>query len=99
MKQIPDEIKAGMELLDREMPGWREKINPNLLNLGHCKQCILGQLFRRFDIGVDLLGVRPELYGFEVYPILGSGIDEKYKQLTAAWRAALSEPSSPIAAE
>lgn len=95
MKQIPDEIKAGMELLDIETPGWRQKIDLTKLDLGNCELCILGQLFERYTLGVfalELVHEEADRFGFNCEPI-------DYDALTQAWREALTETSSPIAAE
>jgi hypothetical protein len=95
MKQIPEEIKRGMELLDIEAPGWREKIDPALLDLGNCERCILGQIFERYTLGIfalELVHEEADRFGFNCEPI-------DYELLTQAWKEALSEPSSPVAAE
>lgn len=95
MKQIPPEIKAGMKLLDIEAPGWREKIDLEKLNLGNCESCILGQLFERYTLGLFALELPPEeadSFGFNCNP-------SDYDKLTYYWQEALSESSSPIAAE
>lgn len=95
MKQIPQEIKAGMELLDIEAPGWREEIDLEKLNLGDCESCILGQLFERYTLGLfalELLNGEAHRFGFDCHPT-------DYDALTQDWKKALSESSSPIAAE
>jgi hypothetical protein len=38
-------VTRGAALLDREFPGWAERIDLPTLDLGDCYQCILGQLF------------------------------------------------------
>jgi hypothetical protein len=38
------QIKAGMRFLDKTNPGWWDKINLRILNLGDCVKCVLGQL-------------------------------------------------------
>lgn len=94
MKQIPDEIKAGMALLDEKAPGWREKIDLEELDLGECHACILGQVFGHYNAGKRALAEadnEPVRYGFDCHPT-------NYDLLTQAWKEALSEPSSPSAA-
>lgn len=88
-KQIPDEIKAGMDLLDEEFPGWREIINPEQLDMGDCHQCILGQLFGEYFTGkreMGLTGTEPEEFGFEDWV----GGNDRYQWITAAWKEALT---------
>jgi hypothetical protein len=45
--EVPDfteEIDAGVELLNREAPGWYKSINATTLNLEMPNSCVLGQL-------------------------------------------------------
>jgi hypothetical protein len=39
-------VTAGVTWLDREVPGWRDRIDPASLRLASPCQCILGQLYR-----------------------------------------------------
>lgn len=95
MSKIPDEIKAGMELLDREVPGWREEIDLYSLDMGLCEHCILGQLFREYDEGVRAIGItneKAEQLGLFIsnnksFP------NDKYTALTIAWKEALQVKS------
>lgn len=76
---MKDNVLRGIELLDRQVPGWREKIDWNELSMGHCKKCILGQLFGHFDKGVRKLAIKtPSPFGFNT---VGS-----YVALTELWR-------------
>jgi hypothetical protein len=112
MKQIPEEIKAGMALLDKKVPGWREKANPNSLDMAYCFSCILGQVFGEYLYGLKKLGIteeaeweqedslvfeRAQSLGFQSKVLIGITYD--YRYLTQAWKEALSETSSPIAAD
>lgn len=38
-------VSAGAELLDREHPGWHDKIDLSMLNLAADVSCIIGQLY------------------------------------------------------
>lgn len=112
MKQIPEEIKAGMALLDEKVPGWREKVNPQQLNMAYCFTCILGQVFGEYTHGLKRLGIADdeEVYsefdpetneqaqnlGFQSKVHNGIWLD--YDYLNKAWKEALSETSSPSAA-
>lgn len=86
MKQIPDEIKEGMKLLDQEVPGWRGKVDPNWLIMNNCTHCILGQLFGNYSDGADALGLSDfegQHYGFELT------VGMSWEELTQAWKEAL----------
>lgn len=64
-----ERIGRGIELLDREVPGWSDKIICEDLDLGDGNQCILGQVFadrkdedadeddEGYTIGIDALGL------------------------------------------
>lgn len=57
-------VERGVELLDERLPGWRNVIDQEKLDMGDCKQCILGQLFGDYERGLILLGVSPSQFGF-----------------------------------
>jgi len=40
------EIKNGIALLDKKRPGWCEKIDLEILDLGSTFTCVLGQLYK-----------------------------------------------------
>lgn len=67
---VPKEsrIKAGAKFLDSEYPGWREKINKSSLDMHDWRDCILGQLFGRYNFGIAVLGlsrIDSMSYGFD----------------------------------
>lgn len=79
-------VLRGVALLDSEVPGWRERIDPDQLFLHDCYQCILGQLFGGFFLGLNALGLEIEqswYYGFE-----NDGF-HKYSDLTKLWKEQL----------
>jgi hypothetical protein len=47
--------ELGAELLDRALPGWRERIAVAELDLQDCGYCILGQLWGDFEDGMGVL--------------------------------------------
>jgi hypothetical protein len=99
MKHIPEEVKAGMALLDERVPEWRKKVNPSSLNMSSCFSCILGQVFGRYSYGVKELELGeddPQELGFLTRDYGSYG---EFRELTQAWKEALSETSSPIAAD
>jgi hypothetical protein len=114
MKQIPEEVKAGMALLDEKAPGWREKVDLDKLNMGGCVRCILGQIYGHFDEGLTALGIcevgvveiqfdlaieKAARYGFAIEDPYLKNYHLDYATFTQTWKEALSEPSSPVAAE
>lgn len=49
----PDEAAAaGAAWLDQRYPGWFVQINAEVLDLGDCSWCILGQLFDEYTLAV-----------------------------------------------
>jgi hypothetical protein len=38
-------VHRGIEFLNEKIPGWQDKINPEILDMGSSYYCILGQLF------------------------------------------------------
>lgn len=72
-------IERGAKLLDERVPGWRERIDLDRLDMGNSLHCILGQCFGSYFDGLRTLDLSTDsAYGF-----LGPG--------TAAWREYLTE--------
>lgn len=42
---IPERVTAGWDYLDRCVPGWQERVNPETLDLANGCSCICGQVF------------------------------------------------------
>ena len=38
-------IKEAAQMLDKEIPGWHNLVNPETLNMSDCSRCVLGQTF------------------------------------------------------
>ena len=97
-------------MLDREHPGWANKINTRALDLGDGCFCILGQLEGSFvgalerrgwplfaDSNACVLGLYltpDEALGFDIV-----GDDEDYTELQDAWLEAIAEriSAAPVA--
>lgn len=82
----PPSIAKGVELLDRVYPGWVEEINVGKLNLNSLDNCVLGQLYGNFSVGLSK-AVFPNTprgstaaYGF-IAPTVGLG-----RALTKDWK-------------
>jgi hypothetical protein len=95
---MPDTIEArvrrGAELLDREWPGWAEWVSGDILAMWSCARCVLGQLFRDFDLGrrhLDLSKFGAAEHGF-MLPGSTPGTEllaesRTWAALASCWRA------------
>lgn len=80
---LVQKVEAGIEYLNENHPGWRDKIDVERLDIYSCEDCIVGQL----DIDVDML----DEFGRDYPPQLGmDGDDEEYAELTRIWKEKLS---------
>lgn len=51
-------VKAGVDLLDREFgASWRDKVDVSMLSLTSSYNCVLGQLYGHYGIGLDKLSL------------------------------------------
>lgn len=88
--EIRARVQKGVALLDKEVPDWKERIDPGTLNVAASNSCILGQLFGDYFVGVAKLGLsgtQTRALGF--YNITDEAIQE-YQKLTKEWRLASS---------
>lgn len=87
----------GASYLDKKMPGWSKKINPDRLNMGHPNSCIGGQLQGSYTAFYELLGYGADeerdlgfAYSFREF---GGGNAQArrlyYELLTKAWKVVL----------
>jgi hypothetical protein len=87
------EVRAGIQLLDTHpaADGWRNKFDPNTLEIQNCYHCVLGQVFGGYGEGLDILGIRGKQvnYGFTLTGVpytLGGGsemLEQTWKMLVA----------------
>lgn len=47
---LKQQVRKGIELLDKELPAWRTKVDPARLDMQFGSTCVLGQMF---DLGRD----------------------------------------------
>lgn len=80
--RFSEAVQAGMEILDENTPGWESRIDPEILNLGSCQFCILGQIYGDYNKGKHELRIDdgPD-FGFDAE----GGSDRHYALLTHAW--------------
>jgi|GEM_PF-1364979 len=86
--------EAGATFLDQRMHRWHRHIKIESLDIGDCRKCILGQLFRRYNTGLEAMNIlRVEAIKLGIY----AGIrnqrkrEQRYIMLTAAWRTRIAE--------
>lgn len=86
--EIKLRVRAGMALLDKERPDWRDAINLDELDLQHCEKCILGQVFSNFMAGCRILGItgKANSYGFDVDWQMGVEVSDEVQE-DAVWYA------------
>lgn len=58
-------VERGAKLLDEKLPGWDEQIKLKKLDMTSETQCILGQLYCGYLLGLNALGVNGLRYGFD----------------------------------
>ncbi len=92
-------VAKGIAFLDVKRPGWQSFIDVDRLSLASPSQCILGQIYGRYSLGVSTLGIdgnrgtnrpdNPELYGFISSIGTGSATHDDH-ELTEEWRRQLA---------
>lgn len=90
MSTIKERVQAGAELLDREEPGWEQRIDVRELDLQDACRCILGQLYGDYDDGIALIHLPDEdSLGFDFG--FNSTMTPQFRTLTRAWKALIRE--------
>ena len=95
---VTPNVARGVEYLDREVPGWHDRINLRTLNMSNGERCIVGQLFGNYEqwlwgIGSPMtagaLGFAMAGYPCEVYDYYDSM--DIYSELDREWRKVITE--------
>jgi hypothetical protein len=97
------EVQRGIALLDEKVPGWRTKVDLDRLDmaLGWPSRtgcgCILTQVFGSYGDGLQTLDFDTwhsddDEFGFDV---ADARSDHRYRELTAAWKRALTPGGAP----
>lgn len=108
MANRKERIAKGIELLDKEAPGWCEKVDLKLLDLGSPYFCVLGQVYKPkrrpeyfdggYSVGTRRLKIQQTSadFGFDKR-VLDSfhASGEEYLNLTAAWKQAIRAHCPP----
>ncbi|MDO8582779.1 MAG: hypothetical protein Q7R63_02180 [bacterium] len=85
---------AGATLLDKRVPKWYRRINTKDLYIAGCKNCVLGQLFSRYDLGLQSLNItNQEAIALGMYAGVRKARkrEHRYLALTSEWRARIAE--------
>jgi hypothetical protein len=63
-----DRMRAGIDLLDKNVARWTAYIDVDRLDMRSCLECVLGQLFGNFNQGTSdlLIGGWASEYGFDL---------------------------------
>jgi len=95
---VNDCVETGIDLLDSEAPGWVNCIDLDTLDMSTTGNCVLGQVYGDFFIGMAELFASddPELavrHGFETPDETDPSCD--YDALNEAWRTAIDNRLAP----
>lgn len=86
MVDVVQRAREGAKFLDKVEPGWYRKVNPLKLDMRSCVDCVLGQLYGEFILGMETLMRRGLGYHFLWF---GFATDElkhaTFSGLTIAW--------------
>jgi hypothetical protein len=83
---------SGIAFLDKNVAGWRSKINIGSLNIQTDCGCVVGQIFGSFnDKREQMFGTYAGAAnrGFYAYNHLNDGANDEYRLLTAEWKRVL----------
>ena len=104
MTKTQERVQRGIAFLDRNAPGWRDKIDLATLDLVNCKRCVIGQIFGEYVKGVNvILGeagreLREQFvsdHAFALEDTYAIHPDKSWRNLTNAWIEALEQLSLP----
>lgn len=68
--ELRQRVHIGAEFLDENCPGWARKINLSEFIISECYNCILGQLYQEYEVGLNKLKIPYSIgvaYGFSTY--------------------------------
>jgi hypothetical protein len=88
-----DRVKRGTAVLNREVPGWFDVVNPDDLDMSSVGRCVLGQLFGDFSNGMNQ--VFADFSAFTAascgFALLRCEANDDYWILDALWRSEIVE--------
>jgi hypothetical protein len=87
MLGMPERVANGIAYLNKNDPGWQERVDLSELNIDSCRDCVLGQLYGDFLSGISLYDM-PDLAVWE----LGFADDTSDgNMLTEEWKRQIRE--------
>ena len=101
MTTLTDKVAKGAALLDNKVPGWRNRVNAEILDQSDGEKCVLGQLYGVYFRGIESLHIDiadAADYGFNA---TSGGVSwtKENRELTGIWKALLSTPAAPATVE
>ena len=79
---LNERIQSAIQVLNKEIPNWRDKIDIDKLNMDSCYNCILGQLYGSSTIA-------PAIIRRTHYDTFYESNSHSYEKLNIAWKKAL----------
>jgi hypothetical protein len=102
MTMIENRVHAGIALLDERVPRWHERIDLDRLNIRSSSDCVLGQLYSFYGIGLSALHINEHqaIYGFaaDAERWTGAELESYFAALTNQWRAMIRERRAELVA-
>lgn len=104
-EQVIESANRGAEFLDKTLPeGWFQGINLDRLQMDSCVDCILGQLYGSYSMGIEVLKLDyvsdelheylPEYLGF----VAGFGDQFLWVLLRNEWKKLITERKESVPA-
>lgn len=87
MTRADRRAQRGAQLLSIHRPGWEQEIELDILYMGSCVNCVLGQLYHSYEHGVEELNLQEQeaYFGFDVDD------DITYRDLDKSWTKILTK--------
>lgn len=87
-------VQRGMDFLDKECPGWEEVMDPKILDISCGQNCVIGQIFGDYGVGIQTLDINAENA-----PGLGFESTRKvtYKNLNICWKKQIKNRLAALA--
>lgn len=97
-EEVKSRVEKGADFLDEHYPEWYKEVDDFYLSMGSCSQCVLGQIYGTYLMGLSVLPkmttrLAMEL-GFELHKDYDGYIDtseEYYDLLTEAWKEEIKQ--------
>ncbi len=88
---LRERVERGAAFLDEHEPTWWKLLRENQLDLGHCDECVLGQIYGGYGRGLEALLGADDLdwsvdHGFTLLPP-----DNRWRALGALWLEAIAQ--------